>query len=554
MVLHGIVKNFFGGNVMRNMRQLVVAAAALFALPVFAAAPNVNAPKGGDFVINLEGEPPTVHPIMSTDLYSQKVIGYVCEGLLTRNVETYNWQPLLADKWEISKDNKVFTFHIRKDAVFHDGKPVTAEDVKFSYDAIFNPAYEAAQLQPYYEGIAKVEVVDPQTVKFYAKDSYFKNFESAATMTVIPKHIYGDVEKSKKMNRTLVCSGAYTLSKFERGQMIQLKKFDKWWGNNAPEYKGMENFNTITMRFYKEDNVAIEHMKKGDLDYIEMRIEAYMKKTEGAPWGTKVLKHKVSNDSPKSYGFVGWNQRRELFQDKNVRVALAHLMNREEMNKKFRYGMSDLANGAIYVKSEYNPGNKPLSFDPKKAQALLAKSGWKDSDKNGVLDKMVNGKKVEFKFTLIHANKDNEKYWTMYKEDLKKAGIDMEISYLEWNSFLKLLDEGNFDAVALAWGGGSVEPDPKQIWHSASAVAGGSNFIAYKNPEVDKLIDEGRLEGDKKKRVAILKKAFAKIADDAPYVFMFNDKYEFYANSSRIGMPAETFKFDIGKDYWWIKP
>ncbi len=542
---------------MMDVKRLGVAMAAIFAvsaLPALAVTPNAAAPKGGSIVLNIEGEPPTIHPITSSDLYAQKVLAYTCEGLLTRNLETYEWQATLADKWEISKDNKIFTFHLRPNLFFHDGQPVTAEDVKFSFDAIFNPAYEAANLRPYFEGIAKVEVVDPQTVKFYAKDSYFKNFESAATLTVIPKHVYGDVEKSKKMSRSVVCSGPYSLAKFDRGQMIQLKKFDKWWGNTAVETKGMYNFDTITMRFYKDENVYLERAKKGDVDYIEMRIEAFMKKTDGAPWGTTLLKHKIANDSPKSYGFVGWNFRRDIFQDKNVRVALAHLMNREEMNKKFRYGLSDLANGPIYVRSEYNPKNKVLNYSPKKAQELLAKSGWKDSDKDGTLDKIINGKKVDFRFTMIFANKDTEKYWTMYKEDLKKAGIDMEIKYLEWNSFLKILDEGNFDAVSLAWGGGTVEPDPKQIWHSSSAVAGGSNFIAYKNLEVDKLIEEGRLEGNKAKRIAVLKKAFEKIADDAPYVFMFNDKFEFYATSSRLAMPAETFKYDTGKETWWVKP
>lgn len=538
-----------------NMQGLLalVLSSALTA-PVFAAAPNVNAPKGGNFVINLGGEPPTVHPITSTDIYARKVQDYVCEGLATRDADTYDWKPRLAEKWEISKDNKVFTFHIRKDAVFHDGTPVTAEDVKFSFDAIFEPKYEAAHMRPYFEGIAKVEVLDPQTVRFTTKDLYFNNFESAATLTIIPKKIYSDVEKSKKMNRQLICAGPYALSKFDRGQMIVLKKFDKWYGNKDAAFKGMYNFDTLTMRFYKDENVELERAKKGELDFIEMRVEAYMKKTEGAPWGKTLLKHKVENSAPKSYGFIGWNFRRELFQDKNVRIALAHLLNREEMNKKFRYGMSDLANGAIYLRSEYNPGNKAFEFNPKKAQELLAKAGWTDADKNGVLEKSIGGKTTEFKFVLIYPSKDNEKYYTMYREDLKKAGIDMELKYLEWNSFLKLVDEGNFDAVTMAWGGGSVDPDPKQIWHSSSAVVGGSNFINYKNPEVDKLIDDARVEPNKAKRVAALKKVYAKIAEDAPYAFLFNDKYVFYANSSRIGMPAETFKFEIGKDYWWLKP
>ncbi|WP_413586150.1 peptide-binding protein [Bdellovibrio sp. HCB274] len=538
-----------------NMKALLllVLSSALTA-PAFATAPNASAPQGGNFVINLGGEPPTVHPITSTDTYGSAVQAYVCEGLLTRDSDTYEWKARLAEKWEVSKDNKVFTFHLNKNAVFHDGKPVTAEDVKFSFDAIFNPTYEAAHLRPYYEGLSKVEIVDPHTVKFYAKDSYFKNFESAAGLTIIPKHIYSDVAKSKRMNRELICSGPYKLTKFDRGQMIQLKKFDKWHSNSVPAYKGTYNFDTITMRFFKDENATLVRAEKGELDYIDLRIESFMKKTSGPAWGKVIIKHKVANDAPKSFGFVGWNQRKELFQDKNVRFALAHLLNREEMNKKFRYGMSDLANGAVYIRSEYNPGNKALEYSPKKAQELLTKAGWADADKNGVLEKTVNGKKTEFKFSLIYANKDVEKYWTMYREDLKKAGIDMELKYLEWNSFLKLVDDGNFDAVTMGWGGGSVDPDPKQIWHSSSAIPGGSNFIAYKNPEVDKLIEDARVEPNKAKRVAMLKKVYAKIAEDAPYAFLFNDKYEFYANSSRMGMPAETFKYEVGKDYWWVKP
>ncbi|MFZ4402751.1 MAG: peptide-binding protein [Pseudobdellovibrionaceae bacterium] len=527
---------------------------ALSSTAVWAAKPNPKAPQGGNYNFNLGGEPATLHPITSTDLYAQDIRRlFTCDDLLVRDYETYNWKPRLAEKWEVSKDNKIFTFHLRKNAVFHDGQPVTAEDVKFSFDAIFNPVYEAAHLRPYYEGIEKVEVIDPNTIKVTAKDSYFKNFESIAELTVIPKHVYGDAEKSKKLNKTLVCSGPYALEKFERGQLLLLKRFDKWWGNDDPAWKGAYNFSTVTLRFYDEENVYLERAKKGDLDFLGLRIDTFMKKTQGDPWGKTLLKFKVENSKPKGYAFVGWNLRKDLFQDKNVRVALAHLMNREEMNKKFRYGLSDLAAGPIYLQSEYAPkGLKALGFDPKKAQQLLVKAGWQDSDKDGILDKTVNGKKMDFKFTLIYAGKDNEKYYTLYKEDLKKAGIEMNIKYLEWNSFLKLVDEGNFDAVTMSWSGGSVDPDPKQVWHSSSAVVGGSNFINYKNPKVDKMIDEARVEPDRKKRVKLLQEVYRAIAEDAPYAFMFNDKFSFYANQSRIGKPADTFKYDIGSDYWWL--
>ena len=535
-----------------SILAFVVVATATAAIPKYPE-PNLNAPKGGTIVRSLGGEPPTLHPIMGTDTYSQRVWDFTMDTLLERKATDWEWAPRLAEKWEISKDGRTFTFWIRKNAKWHDGKPVTASDVKFSFDAIFEPKYQAAHLIPYLSGIEKAEVIDEHTVKFTAKDSYYKNFDSvAAGFNIIPKHVYSDVEKSKKMTRTLVGSGPYRLEKFERGQKIILKRNPDWAAANDPYYKGAFNFDTIDLRFYKDENIEIEHAKKGELDIIEMRAESFEKKTSGAPWGTKLFKKKVENDAPKSYGFIGWNFRREIFQDRKVRVALAHLMNREEINKKFNYGYNELAKGPTFNNSEYaSPNVKPLLFDPKKAQELLSEAGWVDSDKDGVLDKTIGGKKTPFKFSLIYPNKDTEKYWTLYQQDLKKAGIELELKYMEWNSFLKLLDEGNFDSAALAWGANDIDWEPKQIWHSSSAVPGGSNFIYYKNPEVDKLIDDVRVTLDKNKRREKLTKVFEIIANDAPYVFLFNPKYTFYAHSKNMGMPGDTLRYSTGLSFWW---
>ncbi|MFN7904082.1 MAG: ABC transporter substrate-binding protein, partial [Pseudobdellovibrionaceae bacterium] len=193
----------------------------------------------------------------------------------------------------------------------------------------------------------------------------------------------------------------------------------------------------------------------------------------------------------------------------------------------------------------------PISFDPAKARDLLTKDGWKDEDKNGVLEKKINGKSVELKFTLRYARKDYQKYYEMYQQDLKKAGIQIELSLLEWNAFIALVDKGDFDAIAMRWGGGAVDPDPKQIWHSSSARAGGSNFIGYSNKKVDKLIDEARVEFDKAKRIKLLQVAYKTIAEDAPYVFMFNEKFKFYAVSDKIQRPGDTFNYEVGTSFWW---
>lgn len=510
---------------------------------------NEKAPQGGTFLFNLQFEPVTLNPITSTDAYSWGVRAFICETLMTRNEDTYEFEPWLAEKAEISKDGTEFTFTLRQGVKWSDGKPMTIDDVKFSFDLIHDDKYDTAYMRPYYENIDKAEVTGPNTIKFTTKGKYFGNFDTVASLRIMPKHIYGNPEESKKKNKTMLGSGPYVLKEYNQGQSIILERNKNWWGNSLPDKKGMFNFQTIRMRFDKEENLVLERLKKGELDYDGLTAEAFASKTDGAPWGTTVLKKKVTNLEPKSYGFIGWNMANDKFKDKRVRQALAHLMNREEMNKKFRYGMSLPATGPWYQQSEYaNPSVKAFAFDPKKAASLMKEAGWVDSDKDGILDKGS----AKFEFTLFYASKDTQKYWVMYQEDLKKAGIVMNLQMLESNALFKNLEEHKFEAVAMGWGGGAVDNNPKQIWHSSS-MKGGSNYFGYSNPEVDKLIDTGIAELNKKKRIEIYRKIYAMIADDAPYAFFFNEKFKLFAVNKRIGMPSDTFKFGVGTDYWWME-
>lgn len=514
---------------------------------------NPQAPQGGTFYYNLSVEPKTLNPITSKDAYASRVQSYVLDSLMSRNVDTYEWEPELATQGEISEDGTTFTFTLRQGATFHDGKEVTAEDVKFSFDVIFDDAFQAFHIRPYFENIAQATVLDRYTVRFTAKKKYFGNFNVLAGLEVLPKHVYGDAKKAKKLNKKLIGSGPYILDRYDKGRQIVLQRNTKWWGNELPQFQGEHNVKRIVLKFANEENIALAMLTKGELDFESLTPEAYVKKTEGPEWGSKVLKVKATNKSPQGYGFIGWNLRKPLFQSRQVRRALAHLMHRELMNQKFRYGMSLLATGPWYQQSEYaDPTVEPMLFDPTEALSLLRSEGWSDSDKDGVLDRQMNGTKVDFHFTLLTANKDTEKYWVLYQSDLTKAGIRMDIQLVEWNTFITKLDEGQFDAVALGWSGGAVDLDPKQIWHSASAVRGGSNFIGYKNPQVDALIDQAREELDKTKRIALLRHVYRQIADDAPYAFLFNNQFTLYAHTARMHKVRETYNYGIGLSYWWI--
>jgi len=511
----------------------------------------------GTFYRNVDSEPETFNPMNAQDLYSRYAYEYVTEGLLNINPDTYEIEPGLAENYEVSKDHLIYTFFLNPKAHWSDGKPVTAEDVKFSMEYPRNPAYGAAHRMPYYEDVKSVDIVDPKTVRVTMKKKYFKNLEVLATKgftPILPKHVYEDPKK-KFTGAPIFGSGPYKVEAYNRGKNIVLVRDASYWAANEPWSKNWGKFERINFRFIKEDNLQLEMMKKAQIDYIQppVRPEVFEKKAVGEPFGTTIKKVQAENKKPKSYGFVGWNHKSPLFADRDTRLALSHLLNRPMLMEKFMYGKVVEGRGPVYYKSDFMPADvKPIEFNPEKARKILTKAGWADKDKNGILERTVNGETKEFRFDLLLPNRDVEKYFTLYKEDLKKAGIEMNIKLIEWNAFTKILDEQKFDAVTMAWGGGSPEDDLKQIWHSESARSGGSNFVSYKNTDVDKYIDQAREEMDKAKRAKLWQKAVRQIAEDVPYTFLFNSKYDLFLVNSRIGMEKPSYTYEISYPYWFV--
>ncbi len=539
------------------MKLYALVLSVLLSSQVFAVG-NPNAPKTGNFKIQMDSAPTTLNALSSTDYYATIVQSKVMDSLLDRNPETREFEPSLAKEWKISKDGMSFEFTLRDGVKWHDGKPLTAEDVKFSFDAIMDPSnkYKTADKKSYFENIKSAEIIAPNKVKFTVAKPYFDNFNVVATgLTIVPMHLYKNPskEQEKVLNKTLIGTGPYMLSEFDRAKGIVLKANPSWWGKSVPELKGKYNFATINYRFITEVAVSIQRMENGDLDYLDFGAEEYMKKTSGPKWGKELIKVKTQNKQPRGYGFVALNLTNPILSSKKTRIALAHLFNRREMIKKFLYDLSLPATGPLYQQSEYaDPSVKPFEYDPKLALKLLKEDGWATAAGENTLSKAINGKKTPLSFTLINANKDFEKYLTLFKEDAKKAGVNIEIKFVEWNAFLKLIDERKFEAATLSWSGGDLDWDPKQIWHSSSIANGGSNFISYKNPTVDKLIDEARVVMDKQERVKRLREVYKLIADDVPYLFMFNSKYHFYGVSKQIGREKDSYQYDIGSNYWWM--
>lgn len=540
---------------LRALKHALILALSIFLLAegVFATKliGNPNAPAGGTFYINLDGEPSGLNPLRGYDGYAAIVLGYVFDTLLSRNIETFQLEPALAEKYEISKDGKIITFVLREGAKFTDGSPVTVEDVKFSFEANLNEKLADAVRKVFFENIDRAEIVDAKTIRFFVKSKYFKNLDVLSGMEILPKHIYGDPDR--KVSKTMLGSGAYQLEKYDQGQSLVLKKNKNWWGFKVDSFKGFSNFDKIVFRFIRDRTAQLESIKKGDLSYMALSPEQYLKQTEGGPWGKTIVKEQVENSAPKGTLFVAFNLKRPLFKDREVRLALSQLFNREFMIEKFFYNKYLPATGPWYQQSpEADPNTHGVKFSPVSARDKLKKAGWADTNKDGILDKIVDGQFTNFNFTILHPGAEWEKYLTVYKEELKKSGIDVQLKQLEWNAFQKTIDDRNFDMVALVWGG-AVEGDPKQIWHTSSIAGNGSNFAGYSNLELDKMIDEARQELNRAKRQKMMRKIYATIANDHPYIFIANPRYAFYAHSSKIMKPQPTFNYAIGIDTWWFK-
>ena len=510
----------------------------------------------------LQSEPGDINPLRSNDLVKTQMImqspyygSGVIETLMSVDLDTNKLIPGLATNYEISEDQTEFVFNLRKDVKFHDGSSFTAEDVKFSFDAIFEDKYEAFVRRSFYGNIEKVEILDPYKIKFTVAKPYFDNLNIMATLHILPKSIYSKQSDENRLSKVAYGSGPYKFDKWDQGKALTLVKNPDWWGRKDPELSKRFLHDRIIFKFVKDSILRKSMLERGTVDFDDrIRAEHYEKKMDGGPWGKTVFKVAAENKVPKPLYYIGLNNSHPIFKDKVVRRALSYLINRDFLNEKFYYNMNDLATGPFRVAGDYaNPDVKPIPFDVTKAKKMLASSGWTDSNKDGLLDKMIDGRRTDLSFNLISSNKDTEKMLTVIKEDMKKSGVEMIINSVDWNALVKAKNEKKFDAIIMAWGGGNPDPDPTQIWHSKSSEGIGSNYISYKNTKVDELIDKGIKIMDKKERVKVLRKIHKLIADDAPYIFMFEPKYLLYAVSSRVKRPKDTYNYSLGPQYWSLE-
>jgi peptide/nickel transport system substrate-binding protein len=254
-----------------------------------------------------------------------------------------------------------------------------------------------------------------------------------------------------------------------------------------------------------------------------------------------------------NYSYIGWNNNHPIFHDKRVRKAMTYLTNRRQMVKTVLFGLGEVVEGPIYFfRPEYDKSLPSYPYDPKKALEILREAGWTDTDGDGILDKTIDGQKTAFRFEIkVNAGNPTRKSVALVlQEELRRHGIAAAVREIDWTIFLADVKARKFDAILLGWSMSVSEPDAYQIWHSSQAANKGSNHIGYKNPRVDRILEQYRREFDPKKRVELYREFQQILSDEQPYTFLFVGKSVAAVHRRLHGV--EVLPGGLRSIEWWV--
>ncbi|MBU4488574.1 MAG: peptide-binding protein [Candidatus Omnitrophica bacterium] len=498
-------------------------------------------PCGDAYVTGSIADARNLIPFLATDTASSGVTGLVFNGL-TKVDRDLNIVGDIAERWSRSEDGQEIIFFLHKNIKWHDGIPLTARDVKFTFEAILDPK-NACPYSSDFMDIKSIDVIDDYTVRFIYSQPYAPAV-SKLGMSIVPEHLLkGEDFLSTKFKRDPIGCGPYIFKEWKSDQHIIL-------GSNKEYFEHRPYIDKYVTRVIPDLSVQYLELITGGIDSMGLTPYQYFYRTDAKAFKSKYNKYKYLS---RSYSYIGYNLNDPLFSDKRVRQALSYAIDKNDIITGVLMGLGEPCTGPFFKETPYyNKNAEAYAYNKKKALELLREAGWADTDGDGILDK--NGKAFRFKLITNQGNKDREDIATVVQHQWKEIGVLADVQIIAWASFLnEFVDKKNFQAVILGWTL-PLDPDCYVVWHSASKKEGGFNFVSYKNEEVDALIEEGRRTFDKERRIVIYNRIHELIADDAPYTFLYFP-YATVAVSKRF-KGIDPAPAGIGYNFidWYVDP
>ena len=455
--------------------------------------PGANgAVRGGDLIVANNADVDTLDPGQQTDLYSGRVTAQVFEPLLFMDFEG-EFQPGLAEDWDIEEDGAKWTFYLREGVKFHDGTEMTAEDVEFSLNRLKDEEYGSPRRGDF-AVIEQMTIIDDYTIEILLEGPNMVFMTDLLMGYIVPKAYVEEVGHSGLASDP-IGTGPFAFVEHRVDDYTLLEAFDDYWG-------GRPNLDSLRFRPIPEATTRIVELETGGIHLMSEVPGEEMERLADEP-GIE-----VDSVTGTNWRVLAMNTDRAPLDDPNVRKAIAHSIDKERIIETVYPGTSIPAEGPIPPTSwAYDPDFEGRNYDVDRAMEYLAESDYPEG----------------FEATLmISEGEEIRREAPLLQSMLAEVGIDISIQSLEWGTFLERLTTQDYDMLRVGWTT-NVEPDALlyNTFHSSSQQF---NMFGYHNPRVDELLDRGRTEPDLEERTAIYREVQELIVEDAPGAFVYHDE------------------------------
>ncbi|MDY6814284.1 MAG: extracellular solute-binding protein [Pseudomonadota bacterium] len=549
---------------------------------------NPDAPRGGTLKMAVVANGfDSFNPFDIRGVAAAGISTYLYDTLLeSSDDEPFSAYGLIAESLETPEDRSYVVYNLREEARFSDGEPITAEDVKFSFEILTtrgHPFY-----RNYYAGVKEVIIEGPRRVRFNFGETTNRELPLIiGQMPILPAHYWADREFGENGLTPPVGSGPYRIGDFEAGRSITYERIDNYWAEDLGVRKGRFNFERIRYDYYTDDTVALEAFKAGNFDF---RLESSAKNWATAYTGPmfkdgSVIKEAIEHHRPSGMqGFV-FNTRKAIFSDPRVREALAYGFDFEWANKNLFFGQytrtdsyfenSELASEGLPEGREleilnqyrdqlsedvftevYTPptteGQQGLRENLRTALQLLRSAGYVIKD--GKMVHTETGEPLAFEILLFQ--KSFERIVLPFKNNLARLGIDVTVRLVDSNQYIQRVRQFDYDMITQVLPqSDSPGNEQREYWHSSTANVNGSrNYMGIQDPVVDELVNlviQAPNREELVQRVRALDRVLLHGHYVIPHWHLRKDRVAYW---NQLERPGVTPKNGIDVNNWWVKP
>ena len=501
---------------------------------------------------HLPKEPRRLFPLLAASSYESQVNDLVYQYLLHFDPTTEELAPQLAESFpQVSQTDEgtSYTFSLREGARWSDGRPVTADDVAFTFKAVFFPGFSASPYRGSVRELQRVEVASPREFTLYTTGNNLNGAAYYGNVPILPEHVYdealalrtvdfetllnadnveelpaalqdfADDARVSPFGKTVVTgSGPYRLADWEEGQYVRLVRDSTFWGANLSGGLFLANPDTIEFVPVPDATTALTMLENGDLDVLPN-----VQPREAVRLRDEVPEFDLYTPLQLTRTFVYLNTKDSKLADVDTRRGLAHLLDIEGFLRDVQLGFGRPLYGPYHPAQEYaRLGNRPVDFDVDAARAAFERAGWSDSDGDGILDKRIFGEQQDLALEYLYpsVSKSSEALALLYAADAAKAGVKITPVGMEYRALLGNLARRDFQLVQGAIGSEPLPEDPYGLWHTDSDSPRGKNRAGFGNAATDALIDSIRVNLDPTSRREQYGRLAEAINDEQPVIFL----------------------------------